>query len=136
MIKQWCLTILLCVSLYSYSQELNIVVISSDPLSYYEAYRLITFQSYVVNGKRVHVFLQPYDSIASREVARTLGLTTNRFFDRAEMLYRSGKIELTVVTSDLEAIHSVSSTPNSISYVKDYDTTISYPLFPIKFNQR
>lgn len=113
---------MLFVLLTSIAQSQEIVVVSAVPITKNEAIDIFSFRSFVFpDGSRVKMIILPRDSFATRELSYRLGISPTRFFERAEMSFSTGKLNmLKVVDTDRELIRAIALSEGSIGYAKDY----------------
>lgn len=98
------------------------IISSHSKLTYAEAVDIFTFNNFTFsNGEKVRMIVLPMDTYTTRTFAYSLGMTSIRFFERAETAFSVGKLNLLVVVdSDKDVIRMINSNTGSIGYVQSY----------------
>jgi hypothetical protein len=84
--------------------------------------KIFLFENYMFSdGSRIKMVVLPRDHITTRIFSYKLGITPNRFFDRAENSFSSGKLNMLIVAeNDKAAVKYLLKTDGVIGYVQDY----------------
>ena len=108
--------------LFSVSAFSGTQVVSSYPnLTKDYAIEIFSFNEFVFADRtKIKMVVLPRDRTVTRNFAFALGMTSVRFFEKAEHSFSTGKLNLLYIAeSELDVVRFVSRTPGAVGYVQD-----------------